>query len=392
MKKIIAGIIALTAVLCTFAGCGKQGMENETSDSSSETTTIQETTEDETTEPLTEMAGYSSYEELVKDFVEAYAANDRKKTLYMQYPDDCEDIIRVRMNGDDGDVSDLVGNWTEDKAVSDLQYDLYKNYSEDEKVTFLGIISAESLIESEADTIKQNWGIMTGLKRYIREHGGPDNIDRFEIYEIESDLMEDDFSDSFEIEEGYHVTFELKDENTGETSEGMMNVFRIKGESWKVNVLDASGNVIRGRSDFADSVASRVNWAANDTLIEIDEKQLYAATQAEPATHAEAAYIAGSDDSLSFNAPESFDAAFFRERAGIYMSDISEFNWFVVVYKGAAVYCAVENKDGAGYTGVYPPNKVFNGINEKGHVDYSEKTEQKTLKELYDICAENIGK
>ncbi|WP_164174170.1 hypothetical protein [Ruminococcus flavefaciens] len=392
MKKIIAGIIAVTAVLCTFAGCGKQGMENQTSDSSSETTTIHETTEAETIEPLTEMAGYSSYEELVKDFVEAYAANDRKKTLYMQYPDDCEDIIRVKMNGEEDLDTGLADDWTEDEAISDMQYALYENYIEDEKVTFNGIVSAEPLMASEVYAIERNRDIIAGLKRYIRKKGGPDNIDRYELTEVESDIISEDISERCEIEEGYFVTFELKDENTGEVSQGVMCVFRIKGESWKVNVLDASGNVIRGRSDFADSVASRVNWAANDTLIEIDEKQLYAATHAEPATHAEAAYIAGSDDSLSFNAPESFDAAFFRERAGSYMSDISEFNWFVVVYKGAAVYCAVENKDGAGYTGVYPPNKVFNGINEKGHVDYSEKTEQKTLKELYDICAEDIGK
>lgn len=386
MKKIIAVIIAVTAVLCTFAGCGKQSMENQTSDSSSETTTIQETTEAETTEPLTEMAGYSSYEELVKDFVEAYAANDRKKTLYMQYPDDCEDIIRVKMNGEEDLDTGLADDWTEDEAISDMQYALYENYIEDEKVTFNGIVSAEPLMASEVYAIERNRDIIAGLKRYIRKKGGPDNIDRYELTEVESDIISEDISERCEIEEGYFVTFELKDENTGEVSQGVMCVFRIKGESWKVNVLDASGNVIRGRSDFADSVASRVNWAANDTLIEIDEKQLYAAT------HAEAAYIAGSDDSLCFNAPESFDAAFFRERAGSYMSDISEFNWFVVVYKGAAVYCAVENKDGAGYTGVYPPNKVFNGINEKGHVDYSEKTEQKTLKELYDICAEDIGK
>lgn len=386
MKKIIAGIIAVTAVLCTFAGCGKQGMENETSDSSSETTTIQETTEAETTEPLTEMAGYSSYEELVKDFVEAYAANDRKKTLYMQYPDDCEDIIRVKMNGEEDLDTGLSDDWTEDEAISDMQYALYENYIEDEKVTFNGIVSAEPLMASEVYAIERNRDIIAGLKRYIRKKGGPDNIDRYELTEVESDIISEDISERCEIEEGYFVTFELKDENTGEVSQGVMCVFRIKGESWKVNVLDASGNVIRGRSDFADSVASRVNWAANDALIAIDEKQLYAAT------HAEAAYIAGSDDSLCFNAPESFDAAFFRERAGSYMSDISEFNWFVVVYKGAAVYCAVENKDGAGYTGVYPPNKFFNGINEKGNVDYSEKTEQKTLKELYDICAEDIGK
>lgn len=385
MKKIIAGIIAITAVLCTFAGCGKQGMENETSDSSSETTTIQETTEDETTEPLTEMAGYSSYEELVKDFVEAYAANDRKKTLYMQYPDDCEDIIRVRMNGDDGDVSDLVGNWTEDKAVSDLQYDLYKNYSEDEKVTFLGIISAESLIESEADTIKQNWGIMTGLKRYIREHGGPDNIDRFELYEIESDLMEDDFSDSFEIEEGYHVTFELKDENTGETSEGMMNVFRIKGESWKVNVLDASGNVIRGRSDLARADASSINKALNTALVVMDEANYEISSIEKP-------FIAGSDESISCNVPESFDTAFFIKEASNFVSEIPQIKWFAVIYKGVAVYCAVDNGDGTGYAGTYPPDMIYNGLDENGSAVYVDDSEQKTLKELYDICAEDIGK
>ena len=42
MKKIIAGIIALTAVICTFTGCGK-----ETADEVEEVTTAEITTGDE---------------------------------------------------------------------------------------------------------------------------------------------------------------------------------------------------------------------------------------------------------------------------------------------------------------------------------------------------------
>lgn len=384
MKKIIAGIIAITTVLCTFTGCGKRSAEDGGADKPSETTTIQETTAAETTEAAAETAGYSSYEELVKDFVEAYAANDRKKTLYMQYPDGVMDIVKVTMKGEEDDEFAITGDISEEEAISSLQYELYKSYSEDEKATFNGIISAETLKESEADAIKHNWGVMTGLERYIKEHGGPDKINRFELDEIESDLMGDDLSDSCEIEEGYHVTFEIKDENTGETSEGMMNVFRIKGESWKVNVLDSSGYVIRDRSDLVRADASSVDRALNTALVMMDESNNTVSSIEKP-------FIAGSDENLCFNVPDSFDTARLIKEASNYVSEIPKIKWFAVIHNGLVVYCAVNNADGTGYAGTYPPDVVLNGIGENGSADYAENPEQKSLEDLYDICAGAIG-
>ena len=384
MKKIIAGIIAITTVLCAFTGCGKRGAEDGRADNPSETTTIQETTAAETTEAAAEMAGYSSYEELVKDFVEAYAANDRKKTLYMQYPDNVMDIVKVTMKGEEDDEFAITGDISEEEAISSLQYELYKSYSEDEKATFNGIISAEALKESESDAIKHNWGVMTGLESYIKEHGGPDKINRFELDEIESDLMGDDLSDSCEIEEGYHVTFEIKDENTGETSEGMMNVFRIKGESWKVNVLDSSGYVIRDRSDLVRADVSSVDRALNTALVMMDESNNTVSSIEKP-------FIAGSDEDLCFNVPDSFDTARFIKEASNFVIEIPKIKWFAVIYNGLVVYCAVDNADGTGYAGTYPPDVVLNGIGENGSADYAENPEQKSLEELYDICAGVIG-
>lgn len=388
MKKI-AGIIALTTVLCAFTGCGNT-KDDRASETLSETTSaVQDTTAAETTEAVTEAAYYSSYEELVKDFVEAYAANDRKKTLFMQYPDSCADIIKVTMKGDNAGEDDGIsigGDISEEEAITSLQYKLYEDYREDEKVTFLGIVSAEELWRSEADTITQNWGVMKGLERSIKEHGGPDNMNRFELDEIESDLMGEDHTGDFEFIEGYHVTFEIKDDSTGEVSQGMMNVFKMKGESWKVSVLDADGNVIRDRHSSSDAVLSSLNRALNTVLVELDEENNFAVTQSE------IPFIVGSDDSFSINIPESLDTSYFRQRTGLYMSGISELEWFAVIYKGAVVYCAVDNADRTGVVGTYPPNVVFNSIDESGSAVYGENPEQKTLNELYDVCAEAVGK
>lgn len=384
MKKAIAGIIALTVIFGTFTGCGKNAAED-ASDNTTTTKASQEVTTAETVETTTaEAAEESSYEELIKDFIDAYVANDRKKTLQMQYPDGYMDIVRVTMKGDDEDEMTINDSISEEEAVTYLQSELYRNYSEDEKVKFKGIVSAEPLEGAEADEIKQIWGIYKGLERYIKEHGGADSIDRYELDEIESDLMGDDLTDGSELEEGYFVTIELEDEKTGDVSQGFLNVFRMAGEGWKINAVDMEGNVISKKSESADVVAKSANRAMNTALVVMDEQIPEALYEIEEP------YIVGSDDSMNLCIPECFDAEKFRKETANFYEEVNDMDWFAVITEGCVIYLAVDESEGVEPAGTYPPDSILSDFGGGGV--FEENTEPKTLKELYDICADLVEK
>lgn len=384
MKKVIAGIIALTTVICTFTGCGKDAADDAAGTSAStaaETTAAQEKTTDEE-ETSAASAETGTYEDAVKAFIEAFLANDRQKTLEMQYPDGIMDFVKVFMRSEESE------EWTEEDVISLLQYGMYDDFDEDEKVTFKGIISAEPLRSDEESEIKEAFSTVKWAINYINEHGGPDKADPAELDEEWENLDYDEYPCEVDIEEGYYVTFEIE-EDESETNEGTLYAVRIKGENgWKISIGDIHGNVKANRKDSLNSTASSLDKALNTALVEMDEEGKLPSS--------DKMFIASSDDSMNYNVPDDFDVEFLRKRARNYFEMIDELEWFAVINKGYVEYVAAVYPDDQQYVGTYPPNSIMNKAEPaeaySDNTKKDEKADERTFKELYDISVEAIGK
>ena len=381
MKKVIAGIIALTAVICTFTGCGKDAADDAAGTSAStaaETTASQEkTTDGEAASAASAETG--TYEDAVKEFVEAYMANDRQKTLEMQYPDGIMDFVKVFMRSEESE------EWTEEDVISLLQYGMYDDFDEDAKVTFKGIVSAEPLRSDEESEIKETFSTVKWAINYINEHGGPDKADPAELDEEWEDLDYDEYPCEVDIEEGYYVTFEIEDDES-EANEGTLYAVRIKGENgWKISIGDIHGNVKANRKDSMNSTASTLDKALNTALVEMDEQDKLPSS--------DSAFIVSSDDSLNYKVPDDFDMEFLKKRVQNYFGMVTELEWFAVIKNGYVEYAAVVYSDDQQYVGTYPSDYIMvaAGDDADSYTEPDEKADERTFKELHDICVEGIG-
>lgn len=378
MKKVIAGIIALTAVICTLTGCGKDTADDSSSTSAETTAAQEETTDEEVTSGASAEIG--SYEDTVKEFVEAYIANDRQKTLEMQYPEGVMDFVKLFMRSDEAE------DMTEEDIITFLQHEAYDNYDEDEKVTYKGIISAEPLRKDEEEEIKDMYSTIKWAVNYINEHGGPDKADPDEFEDAWEDLDYDEYPCEVDIEEGYYVTFEVEYEDS-ETSKGTLRVFRVKGEnSWKTNILSVGGSVKANRKDSLNATASSLDKALNTALVDMDEEGNIPSY--------DKMFIVSSNDSMNYNVPEDFDVELLRKKAQNYFDMINELEWFAVIKGGYVEYVSVVYSDDQKYVGVYPSDYIMvaAGDDADSYTEPDEKADERTFKELHDICVEVIGK
>ena len=378
MKRVIAGIIALTAVICTFTGCGK-GTVDDSSSTSAETTAAQEkATDEEVTSG--ESAETGAYEDTVKEFVEAYNANDRQKTLEMQYPDGIMEFVKVCMK------SDEAKDMTEEEVMSFIQYDMFDKYDEDAKVTYNGIISAEPLRSHEEDDIKESYSPMKWAINYINEHGGSDKVNPDEFEDAWGDTDYDEYPCEIDIEEGYFVIFEVENDE-GETSEGTLYVVRIKGENgWKISVVNMFDNVKSGRKKAMNSTAYSLNNALYTSFVEMDEEGKLPSS--------DKMFIVSSEDSMNYNVPDDFDVELLRKKAQNYFDKIKELKWFAVINHGNIEYSSVIYYDDERYVGTYPSDYIMvaAGDDADSYTEPDEKADERTFKELHDICVEVIGK
>ena len=380
MKKIIAGIIAITTVLCTLTGCGKDAAD-EVTETSAETTAAQEETTEEIEQETTETGQkYSSYEELVKDLVEAYSANDRKKTLLMQYPDGIMDFVNVFMRSPDGD------DMSEEEIIYFLQGEMYIDYDEDEKYSFKSIVSADPLGIDEEYTVKGMYSEVMWYLNYVNEHGGADKVDVDALEDEWEDYDYDEFPVDVKLEEGYYVVFEVTDETTGETSQAATTVFRMENDGWKVYGLDFEGNSEQRKRDTINASTSSLIKAGNTALVELDEENFAVSEIKET-------IIVSSDDSMNYNVPETFKTDLFKKRTENYFGKMKEMEWFIVIKGGMVVYAAANMLDDAENVGTYPADSIMKKYEEGSYeiTEDGEKVGERTLKELYDICVEAIG-
>lgn len=380
MKKVIAGIIALTAVICTFTGCGKDAADDAAGTSAStaaETTAAQENTTEENESGESVEAG--SYEETVEEFFKAYIANDREKTFLMQYPDGFEDFIKVLLRTFDGDM-------TEEEIIDSFQSDIYDDYDEDKKISFKGIVDSEPLSDEEMDEMKEGYATLKWIVDYMDQNGGPDKMDP-NVFDEESKKQDfDDLADSVKLDEAYNLKFEIQNDETGETSEGSMIVLRVEGEkNWLITEFNIEEKVNDSGTEAMEAAASSLGEALNTALVEMDEQDKLPSS--------DSAYIVSCDDSLNYKVPDDFDMEFLKKRVQNYFGMVTELEWFAVIKNGYVEYAAVVYSDDQQYVGTYHSDYIMvaAGDDADSYTEPDEKADERTFKELHDICVEVIG-
>ena len=168
MKKILAGIIALTTVFCTFTGCGStedekadgndtsvettaENVENETAVSEKE-----DAKDDEKPDKKDDKNSDEGYETVIKEFIDAINAGDYEKVFDLQMPEGGRDILRLTLMAQAKEMG------KEDQDIDAMLEEQMKRLSDNlPKMKLNKIVSAEDLSDGNIESIK---GICAGYK------------------------------------------------------------------------------------------------------------------------------------------------------------------------------------------------------------------------------------
>ncbi|WP_019679250.1 hypothetical protein [Ruminococcus flavefaciens] len=347
MKRIIAGLIALTAVICSFTGCtDKKGSKDTGSGSTQNTASASENTEGTSTGE-TDPSVYSSQEEAIMAFIEAFNARDYRRTFDMQMPDDMGDVIRVIVKSQ----KDHGIETTEEELIKSYQYSLYYG-DEDRKIRLDHIISSDPADESELADLKENFGMFGYVRKYIADKGGVDKVDSSELDKEYSAVPKDKIAEYSGITDAYCVVMELENEVTGDMYEGIMYVLGYNG-GWKINAQYFRGVEIRARSKTLTNEASMIYKAAMTSLVEMEAEDSLGDTSE--------GFIIHSDESRDHNVPQGFDTESFRKKLKKYYENENERRWFVEIKDGAAAAAAVWDPETPGFAGIYSGSEDNDG-------------------------------
>ena len=378
MKKMIAGLIALTTAFCSMTACSKS-MENENSSTGKEKAAEQVTTEAATDEETTaaeeettsaEVPDTKGYEAVLKEFIDAYNAEDYKKTFKLTMPEGADKVLKTTVKSPS--LQEEYGGITEDEMIKDSQSGLFMGKKEGNFI--LGDIKkAEPLSESEEYGLKSDISMIAWCVDYIDNNGGVDGVDAEEMVNGVIDLCYDDLVSEVELTEAYYLTFELEYEPTGEKNDGYAIVYRVKGGDWKVSADNFVGTDMRGKDRRLATMANSIYKAAMTVMVELDERG--------ELTFAHDAFIVGSDNSRNFNLPGDFDVDNFRSMLSNYF-EYESYNreWFVEIQDGLAKAVAVCDPDSPRNVGTYP-SAEYEGSEFEGM----------TYDEIYDKCCKDIG-
>ena len=379
MKKIIAGIIALTAVICTFTGCGK-----ETADEVEEVTTAEITTGDEeettaadTTEDISDPDGKEvSYEDAIYEFIDAYNALDYQKTFEMQMPDGFMKAIDFTLKHDENEKRNA------DEIIRDFQRNIYGSADDEHiKIRIKNIVDKEQMQEKDLLDLKLSFGMYAWMIKLVDENGSDPEFDDSMIEESLSDLDTNDFLEQSNISEAYRVKMELENEKTGNTYDGYIYVLNCKGK-WKINAREIlSSDRIIAQKMLKNAPRSIYN-AQNTAIVEMDEEMGDIISW-------KTCFIVCSDESKDYNVPESFDRDYFIEKTRRYFEAIDSTVWFSVICNGVA-YVTAFVKDDPENIGYFPD---FKNANEEIISVMGEKlSDDMSFDERYDICVDVISK
>lgn len=381
MKRILAGIIALTTVFCTFTGCGStedekaggndasvettaENVENETAVSEKE-----DAKDDEKSDKKDDKNSDEGYETVIKEFVDAINAGDFEKVYDLQMPEGGRDVLKLTLMAQAKEMG------KEDQDIDAMLEEKMKGLSDNlPKMKLNKIVSAEDLSDDNIESIK---GICAGYKvvvDYINEKGGIDKVNIEEMQKEFEDLDPEDFIDQINIKDAKMVTIEVETEGNEEPSEEEFYVYNIEGQGWRID-NSMLKYLNKAKKSSANSASNALYKAAMTALTEMDEEEKLPKLEG---------VLVCSDDSKNINVPADFDIKLFKEKIDNYYDANDQYDWFVILDMYCARY-AVSVKKGKTQSGVYPVKKFLNKDLEL--ID-DESIEKKSYEEIYDMCAE----
>ena len=381
MKKILAGIIALTTVFCTFTGCGStedekadgndtsvettaENVENETAVSEKE-----DAKDDEKSDKKDDKNSDEGYETVIKEFINARNAGDFEKVYDLQMPEGGRDILRLTLMAQAKEMG------KEDQDIDAMLEEQMKGLSDNlPKMKLNKIVSAEDLSEDNIKSIKTVCAGYKVIIDYIKEKGGIDKVNLDEIKKQFENSEAEDFIDQINITDAKDVTIEVEIEGDDEPSEEQFYVYNIEGQGWRID-NSMLRYLNRSKKTSANSASNALYKAAMTALVEMDEEGKL--------PNLKGALVC-SDDSKNINVPADFDTELFKKKVNNYFNDEEKLDWFVILDMGCASY-AVSVKKGKTESGVYPIRKF---LDENLELIDDESVEKKSYDELYDMCAE----
>ena len=390
MKKILAVMIAVTAAICTFTGCGDNSAEKEGEKSNSVVTTAEkeeketkaddaekETKEDKKSkkddkesdkkEKKDDKKNGGSYEDALNEYFDAMNDGDFIKVLEMGMPEGGLDAMKLSLMaqaqamGEDTDVDAML-----DEYAKTMQGDV-------SNIRLSKIVSAEDLSEDETESLKEACAAYKILVDYIKEKGGIDKIDLEKMEEEFEELDPEDFAGQITVDDAKYLTVEYTEDGEDEPQKEEMYVYRINGGDWRVD-NSMMVYVRKSKQASANSAANSLSKAMNSALVDLDEEGGF--TSSEP-------MLVSSDASKNIGVPPDFDIKGLGEKVDDFFEGNKELDWFVVLDKGCAV-SAVVKKDKS-LVGLYPLNSILNS--ELSAVS-DDDVSSKSYDELYDMCAE----
>lgn len=357
MKKLIACLAAITAVMCITTACGK--VEEPTDDASTavestesgengeitdETTTAEteETTEkaQETTSSFSSELAYAS---AVEEYVSAVNSKDYEKAVKLMFPDSLADVM---MGFDEFDAQQVSAGFD---GVNCTIVELREN---------------SDVTKEFADELAQALSQIKGAYEYMAENGE----EAFWSYEPDENA-----EPVFEISAMCNVTLTVADEN-GDTADIPLMVYNVEGEGWNI---DASMQeyISESKEQSMVSTAKSFSNASNTILVELDCMGVDLTGD----------FIICSDSSK--NICGDFDADGFTAELENWFPDYTDYDYFVVISDGVCVgaYCA--DKSEPEVVGMYPDGIVpsfENGKIVREKIEISEN-DSYSLDELYDM-------
>lgn len=395
MKRLTAGIIALAAVLCTFAGCGKttenqkdtetastaaKADEEKETDAESEakdekkedkTESSKDDKKEEKTDSSTGSTDTAAYEEFINEYIETCNSKDYKKLFIMQMPEGGLDVMEVSLMAEAAEAGETY-------SLDEL-LELYAESEESDisKKKLVKIVSVEDIDDEEDEAIRSYCAGYSMMSDYIAEHGGKDKVDIKEMETYFNDIDEEKIADTVQLDDAKYVTIEVLKEDSGETDEEEFYIYRVKGGEWRMD--DSMLKFMRSaRKISAVTGAKSIFNAGNTALTDFDaDNKLPEMKKA----------VICSDASKNINVPAEFDMTDFRKKLNDFFDETDKFDWFMVVNDGTLVYAVAEEKDKNRGIGTYPADTVLNselGISEDKDI------RKKSFDEVYSICADII--
>ncbi len=382
MKKKFFYSLLFTSILCTLVSCGDNSSSESSAPSKSElqTSRVEETSNNEKTTLETRVTSTvanqqvdtvdsSTYENLIKDFVDAYIINDRIKTLEYQAPDGFIDAVPSIWK------TEVFEDYSEDEFLTEWQGCFYDNYNEELKwnnSTFKRIVSIEPFDDEDLlEDVKVTYGCMEWLQNYVNTN---DVIDEDMIDFALS--YDDEYIENTKITEANTVTVEIESEKTGEILQGKLLVYRVEGKEWKI--YGYYTNFLADNKATANDIANRLLRAENSALCDLQEISSLPTSKDK--------FIISSVENKNYNLPDGFDLELLLEETQNWYrnNDLSEYEWFSVIDKNDIVYCVVIN-DSSKTVGMAHYRQSYDIIAEKISDDM-------TFDEVYSILIEEITK